>query len=80
MHGLLDEENPERVESCLKVASKLIRKNSSMTQEVSVLVCVPVRALVRALMRVLVCALVRALCVIGFLIHISSERTTLTEV
>ena len=34
MQGLMDEENPERVESCLKVASGLIRKNKAMVQEV----------------------------------------------
>ena len=35
IRGLMDEENPDRVEVCLKSASMLIRKNKSMTQEVS---------------------------------------------
>ncbi|XP_067946641.1 telomere length regulation protein TEL2 homolog isoform X2 [Watersipora subatra] len=36
MQGLMDEENPERVETCLKSACKLIRMNSAMTMEVAV--------------------------------------------
>lgn len=35
MQGLLDEENPERVECCLKVAPRLIRKNRAMTHQVA---------------------------------------------
>lgn len=35
MQGLMDDEHPDRVESCLKVASKLIRKNKAMVQEVT---------------------------------------------
>lgn len=34
LRGLMDEENPERVECCLRDASTLIRRSGSMTREV----------------------------------------------